>query len=173
MAKYSSFFSSFRFRSNNGRLSEHSAVFWGREEPSPGWEVLSEVWAVQQGTSFLCSLLSFMQACSSFFVTPGCTSLYLLIMSWRILYTSDCAHYLSLRPINWCSLSFSLSHTLSVHIQALKHFLKCPSSDDSLAIEMAIETVSTAGEQLNHSELTLFFRTSDAYWLISIWLIYN
>lgn len=40
---------------------------------------------------------------------------------------------------------------LSVCTQALKHFLKCPSSDDSLAIEMAIETVSTAGEQLIHS----------------------
>ncbi len=42
---------------------------------------------------------------------------------------------------------------LSVHTQALKHFLKCPSSDDSLAIEMAIETVSTAGELLFHSLL--------------------
>lgn len=42
---------------------------------------------------------------------------------------------------------------LSVHTQALKHFLKCPSSDDSLSIEMAIETVSTAGELLFHSLL--------------------
>jgi len=40
---------------------------------------------------------------------------------------------------------------VSVCTQALKHFLKCPSSDDSLAIEMAIETVSAAGEQFIHS----------------------
>lgn len=49
---------------------------------------------------------------------------------------------------------------LSTRTQALKHFLKCPSSDDSVAIEMAIEAVSITEEQLIHSlSLHIIIRT--------------
>ncbi|XP_073898544.1 kelch-like protein 5 isoform X6 [Castor canadensis] len=37
--------------------------------------------------------------------------------------------------------------------RALKHFLKCPSSEDSVAIEMAIETVGQAKDELLTSQL--------------------
>nr|XP_045017612.1 WD repeat-containing protein 19 isoform X2 [Jaculus jaculus] len=37
--------------------------------------------------------------------------------------------------------------------RALKHFLKCPSSEDSMAIEMAIETVGQAKDELLTSQL--------------------
>ncbi|KAM4807652.1 WD repeat-containing protein 19 [Rhinophrynus dorsalis] len=39
------------------------------------------------------------------------------------------------------------------HARALKHFMKCPNTDDNLAIEMAIETVGQAKDELLTNQL--------------------
>ncbi|XP_053560025.1 WD repeat-containing protein 19 [Bombina bombina] len=39
------------------------------------------------------------------------------------------------------------------HARALKHFLKCPNTDDNIAIEMAIETVGQAKEEILTNQL--------------------
>lgn len=45
-------------------------------------------------------------------------------------------------------LSFNFS---SVSFQALRHFMKSPSTEDNLAMEMAIETVSNFDKTKNSS----------------------
>lgn len=149
----------FRFRGYNRGLSEHSAVFWGGEESSSGWEVLSEVWTVQQGTRTLCAVC--VDSFLSFLPMPECTSsvFQALTFGHTSLPSPLCSlslkgFFTQLTVLITSLIKFLLMYLcLSVHTQALKHFLKCPSSDDSLAIEMAIETVSTAGEQLIRSLL--------------------
>ncbi|KAL7856198.1 hypothetical protein AOLI_G00198020 [Acnodon oligacanthus] len=44
-------------------------------------------------------------------------------------------------------------HKCGQYSRALKHFLKCPNSDDSLAIEMAIETVGEAKDEALTNQL--------------------
>ncbi|KAF3825268.1 hypothetical protein GH733_005902 [Mirounga leonina] len=48
---------------------------------------------------------------------------------------------------------WKFSVAIQFSFQALKHFLKCPSSEDNAAIEMAIETVGQAKDELLTSQL--------------------
>lgn len=57
---------------------------------------------------------------------------------------ANCDYYVCVKAL--CFLLWKQSEIFLIIIQfsfqALKHFLKCPSSEDNAAIEMAIETVS-------------------------------
>lgn len=103
-----------RLRGQYGGLPEHSALFRGRKEAPAGWEVFPEVWPVQQGECALAVL-----------VIPS-----LLTLVFQALLHSE-------ESLIFFFIFFFLSP------QALKHFLKCPNTDDNVAIEMAIETVRT------------------------------
>ena len=60
-------------------------------------------------------------------------------------------------------------------LQALKHFLRCPSSsDDSEAIEMAIETVGQANDdQLTHQLIDFLMGETDGMPKVSTFHLHN
>lgn len=57
----------FRLWGDTGGLPEHCSLLWGREETPAGWQVLSEVWAVQQSKSPLLLIQLFTYQCFSFY----------------------------------------------------------------------------------------------------------
>lgn len=59
-----------------------------------------------------------------------------------------CGQYSRVRALQLVplvSLCLSFLFIYGLFFQALKHFLKCPNSEDNLAVEMAIETVRADG----------------------------
>lgn len=68
------------------------------------------------------------------------------------LYSSQCGR--SLEIFQCCIILI---------FQALKHFLKCPSSEDNVAIEMAIETVSNPRNSFQECQYFLILRNFQIY----------
>ncbi len=62
-----------------------------------------------------------------------------------------------------------LALLLSTVSQALKHFLKCPNTDDNLAVEMAIETVRAARQTEYLSTCTKWcHRSAECFWRVCV-----